>query len=183
LLELFNLLINPIHSNFSLMWHRDDIRSTVSDEEEYRLLNLRSRFGIQWNTALYSDDCLYVVPGTHKRIRTPEQRQLQIDDPFSKDMPGAICVHLDAGQTLFYDNAILHCGVYDKDVKRATLHASIGITCGGEHRARGLFEQELDWMREDRFRNTLPKNLHPYLDNLNNLAEESKGKDLGYGMT
>lgn len=174
-----------MHSNFSLPWHRDDIKSTVSDEEEYTLLNLRSRFGIQWNTALYPDDCLYVVPGSHKRVRTPEQRKIQSDDPFSEKMPGAICVHLDVGQTLFYDNAILHRGVYDKNAKRATLHASIGITSGGEHRARGLFEHELDWMREERFRNTLPKNLLTYLDNLNALAEESKGivERLGYGMT
>jgi len=182
LIELFNMLVNPVLGNYSLMWHRDDIRPTVSDDEEFRCLNL-PRHGIQWNTALYPDDCLQVVPGTHKRIRTPEQRQIQLEDPFTDHMPGAITVHLDVGQTLFYDHAILHRGVYDKNYKRATLHASMGIQSGGEHRARSLFEQELDWMRGDKFRNTLPKNLHAYLDNLNALAEESKDKNLGYGMT
>lgn len=55
--------------------------------------------------ALYKDECLYVVPGSHKTPRTPEQRIHSTTleppvDPF--DMPGAIRVTLN--RTLVHSN-------------------------------------------------------------------------------
>jgi len=178
-LELFNLLINPILKDYSLTWHRDDIKPDVDSEEESRRLVI-PHYGTQWNTALYPDACLYVVPGSHKRLRTPEERHIQINDPLSTEMPGAICVPLDVGQTVFYNNNILHRAMYNKEKKRATLHACIGTTVGGYHRARNILQHGLNWMREERFKNTLPERLLPLYRNLIRLADESKEKDLGY---
>jgi len=178
-LELFNLLINPIYKDYSLTWHRDDIKPEVDTEEETRRLAI-PHYGTQWNTALYRDSCLYVVPGSHKRLRTPEERQIQLHDPLSTAMPGAICLTLEPGQTVFYNNNILHRAMYQKDNKRATLHACIGTTVGGHHRARNILQHEVNWMRDERFKRTLPQRIIPLYENLIRLADESKDKDLGY---
>ena len=39
-IELFNLLINPLHNSFALRWHRDDIKETATEEEERVQLSL-----------------------------------------------------------------------------------------------------------------------------------------------
>lgn len=58
--------------------------------------SLRPNFGAG-NRALYEDSCLFVVPGSHKVPRTPEQRAQSTgleapEDP--NTMPGAISVTL-----------------------------------------------------------------------------------------
>jgi hypothetical protein len=45
-LELFNVLVNPAHSNFALCWHRDDIKGTASEEEERAALSVR-HYGVR----------------------------------------------------------------------------------------------------------------------------------------
>jgi hypothetical protein len=40
-LELFNILVNPVRSEFALCWHRDDIKGSVSEEEEHAALTVR----------------------------------------------------------------------------------------------------------------------------------------------
>jgi hypothetical protein len=32
--ELFNILVNPVRSEFALCWHRDDIKGSASEDEE-----------------------------------------------------------------------------------------------------------------------------------------------------
>ncbi|KAG6876824.1 hypothetical protein C0993_000172 [Termitomyces sp. T159_Od127] len=91
-MELFNLLINPLGHNFALRWHRDDVSEKATEEEEREALQ-KWHFGVQWNTALYRDSCLYIVPGSHREPRTVEQRKHSETmeppkDPL--DMPGAV---------------------------------------------------------------------------------------------
>jgi len=64
--------------------------------------------------------------------------------------PGAV-----GGDTVFYNNNILHCGVYTHSIKRATLHASMGDTRGGAARARNVLQHGLSWMKDNRFKDTL----------------------------
>jgi hypothetical protein len=45
-LELFNVLVNPVHSDFALCWHRDDIKGTASEEEERAGFSVR-HFGVR----------------------------------------------------------------------------------------------------------------------------------------
>lgn len=125
--------------------------------------------------ALYDESCLFVVPSSHNRVRTPEEREITINDPLSRNMPGQLQVHLKAGQTVFYNNNIMHRAIYYCADKRVTLHASFGSTEGGHHRAANIFQHGLDWMNEDRFFKTLPKSLvTPY----NNLQAMSKRAQL-----
>jgi hypothetical protein len=39
--ELFNILVNPVRSEFALCWHRDDIKSSVREDEERAALAVR----------------------------------------------------------------------------------------------------------------------------------------------
>jgi len=32
--ELFNILVNPVRSEFALCWHRDDVKGSASEDEE-----------------------------------------------------------------------------------------------------------------------------------------------------
>ncbi|KAJ3136738.1 hypothetical protein HK100_001440 [Physocladia obscura] len=180
-LELFNLLVNPARSDFALAWHRDDVRPDAAPDEELARL-ATPLHGTQWNTALYDDACLYVVPRSHFRPASAGERRVWVDDPLSSDMPGAIAVPLKAGQTVFYNNNILHRAIYHTSSKRHTLHACIGTVVGGPLRARNILQHGLAWMREDTFKQTLPPRLYPLYDNLIKLANENDGKELGYSQ-
>ncbi|KAG6807066.1 hypothetical protein H0H92_008943 [Tricholoma furcatifolium] len=182
-MELFNLLINPLGHNFALRWHRDDVPEKATEEEEIEALE-KWHFGVQWNTALYRDSCLYVVPGSHRTARTPEQRkhsETQEPPTNPSDMPGAIQLTLEPGETVFYNSNILHCATYNSAEKRATLHANMGNIKGGSTRARNILQHGLDWMKEDAFRAGLDKKGTDMLDRL--IAMKEKAPDVGYSLS
>lgn len=101
-LELFNLLVNPLEKTYALSWHRDDIKPTVSASEESEALGIKHH-GIQWNAALYDDACLSAVPGSHRRVRTPAEREANLSGGV---MPGGKALELKKGETVFYNNNI-----------------------------------------------------------------------------
>ncbi|KAG6373541.1 hypothetical protein JVT61DRAFT_6184 [Boletus reticuloceps] len=204
-MELFNLLINPLNHDFALRWHRDDVRENATPEEELKALASWSR-GVQWNTALYEDACLYLVPKSHKVPRTDEQRVHSTTlepprDPLA--MPGSIRLVLQrkcpspcvwsvdndmlttlsiAGETVFYNSNILHCATYDAQQRRATLHATMGDTRGGSSRARNVLQHGLEWMQEKRFRETLDEGGQRMLDALVEMRNGVQG-EVGYSLT
>lgn len=134
-LELYNLLIRP-DANFALRWHRDDISPEVSAEEELNRLR-EPMLHAQWNLALYPDQSLVVVPGSHVRSRTEEERRA---DPFEDNLPGQMVVKMNAGDIIFYNNNILHRGVYSSEAERMTLHGSMGIVGADPARARNVLQ-------------------------------------------
>lgn len=184
-MELFNLLINPESHEFALRWHRDDVREAASEDEERQALAVWHH-GAQWNTALYEDSCLYVVPGSHKRPRDNAQRALSSTseppkNPF--DMPGSLQVVLKEGETVFYNSNILHCAAYDPTVKRATLHACMGEISGGSTRARNILQHGLSWMKEARFKNTLREGRsRDMLERLVRMQEGFKESEIEYSQ-
>ncbi|KAJ6538855.1 hypothetical protein DFH09DRAFT_1176423 [Mycena vulgaris] len=183
-MELFNLLINPLSHNFALRWHRDDIGGDATEEEEWRALDAWKPHGIQWNTALYADSCLFVVPGSHKVARTPEQRlHSEGQDPPADplDMPGAIQVALQPGDSVFYNSNILHCASYDAQARRATLHASMGNVRGGSVRARNVLQHGLSWMKEPKFSDGLDSRGKAMLGRL--LELYNAVGDVGYSLS
>lgn len=137
-MELFNLLVRP-DADFELRWHRDDIPATATAEEELARLR-RPAFSAQWNMALYDDESLVVVPGSHLRARTDEERAA---GPFEAAMPGQMVVKLTAGDVVFYNNNILHRGVYTAARERMTLHGSAGHVGGSALRARNVLQHGL----------------------------------------
>ncbi|OCK75325.1 hypothetical protein K432DRAFT_337638 [Lepidopterella palustris CBS 459.81] len=141
-MELYNLLVRP-DADFALRWHRDDIPATATPEEETARLG-KPAWHAQWNLALYDDASLIVVPGSHKRARTAAERAA---GPFESDMPGQMVVKLKSGEVVFYDNNILHRGVYDSRVERMTLHGSVGCVKGGGARARNVLQHGVgEWV-------------------------------------
>lgn len=86
-----------------------------------------------------------------------------------------------AGETVFYNNNILHCATYDPTQKRATLHACIGDTRGGATRARNILQHGLLWMKEPRFREALDERGQKMLGRLVKLQESVNGA-LGYSQ-
>lgn len=145
-MELYNLLIRP-DEDFKLRWHRDDIQWSASDEEEMKRLS-EPAFHAQWNLALYDDASLIVVPGSHRRPKTTEERENDI----MSSMPGEMVVKLKAGDAVFYNNNIVHRGVYEKEVERMTLHGSMGDVRGGELRARNVLQHAVgEWVDDCKF--------------------------------
>ncbi|KAF2715698.1 phytanoyl-CoA dioxygenase family protein [Pleomassaria siparia CBS 279.74] len=142
-MELYNMLVRPDKA-FELRWHRDDIPASATDEEETSRLG-HDGWHAQWNLALYDDASLIVVPGSHKRARTAAERGA---DPYEANLPGQLVVKLKAGEVAFYDNNILHRGVYDATKERMTLHGCIGSTRGDGSRARNVLQHGVgDWVR------------------------------------
>lgn len=99
----------------------------------------------QINLALLPDSSLWVVPGSSTRLedtpaekaRFPDQtgpiprpvldgldraHRLASCNAYARSMPGAVQLHLEPGDCCFYRNTLWHCGVYDPDKPRATLH-------------------------------------------------------------
>jgi hypothetical protein len=159
-LELFNLLIEPEDHAFALGWHRDDVRPDVSQAEE-RVRLAAPTYGVQWNACLYDDDCLFIVPGTHVRLRnqaeikanqqTPPSARpihaahdnLDLDGAWDIDPPSTLRVQLKAGQTVFYSQRILHRASYLPSRTRATLHGCYGETGVNKENGRGYDAQRV----------------------------------------
>ena len=140
-MELFNLLVRPT-KDFELRWHRDDVPPEATSEEEMERL-AKPGWHAQWNMALYDDASLIVVPGTHARARTGEERNAA---PFEANMPGQLIVELGPGDAVFYNNNILHRGKYDPRKERATLHGGMGHVKGGAERARNVLQHGREWI-------------------------------------
>ena len=141
-LELFNLLCRP-DEDFELRWHRDDIPATASADEEMERLR-EPAWHAQWNAALWDDESLVLVPGSHARARTQAERDAR---PFEEGLAGEIRVRMRAGDVVFYNNNILHRGVYRAGVERMTLHGSIGHVGGSRLRARNVLQHGIgEWV-------------------------------------
>lgn len=141
-LELFNLLVRP-DEDFELVWHRDDIPASATAEEELERLK-EPAWHAQWNLALFEDVSLVVVPGSHVRARNEVERSA---GPYD-GLPGERRVEMRAGDVVFYNNNILHRGVYRSEVERMTLHGSMGHVRGSALRARNVLQHGIGaWVR------------------------------------
>ncbi|KAL2162241.1 hypothetical protein VTH06DRAFT_7154 [Thermothelomyces fergusii] len=196
-MELFNMLVRPSGPGtdeegqpFELRWHRDDIPATASAEEEAARLGLRGQPGqpythTQWNLALYDDDSLVVVPGSHARPRTAAERAA---GPYEDSLPGQVRVALRPGDVVFYDNNILHRGVYDPRRERLTLHGSVGRADGARERARNVLQHGVgDWVHRCDFAALLDdpaqrRTAEAMRRRLVRLGRENEGRDVGYSL-
>lgn len=173
-MELYNLLICP-DRDFALRWHRDDISPQLSPEEEEKRLK-EPILHAQWNLALYDDESLVVVPGSHLRARSEVERSA---DPFEDHLPGQIKVQMKAGDVVFYNNNILHRGIYNSHVPRMTLHGSMGIGGADPARARNVLQHGIGgWVDKCDFSNLDSQTGNPELASL---AEGMKTRLIAIG--
>lgn len=178
-MELYNMLVRP-EKDFALRWHRDDIPPTVSKEEEEERLK-EPMMHAQWNLALWPDSSLIVVPGSHKRARTDMERSA---DPFEDDMPGQKIVKMEVGDIIFYQNNILHRGVYDSKAERMTLHGTIGLTGVDKARARNIMQHGIgSWAAKCDFTD-LPENMRTRAKGMQQrLINMGHGDDVGFSQS
>ena len=177
-LELYNMLVRP-DRDFALRWHRDDIPPDVSAEEEMERLK-EPMMHAQWNLALYDDLSLVVVPGSHKRARTDMERNA---DPYEDDMPGQKIVRMGPGDIMFYNNNILHRGVYDSTAERMTLHGTMGIAGTDKARARNILQHGIgSWAAKADF-SDLPSDMAQLAKGMQSrLIAMGSGEDVGYSQ-
>jgi hypothetical protein len=167
ILELYNLLVRP-DKDFELRWHRDDIPPTATPEQELERLD-KPAWHAQWNLALYNDSSLIVVPGSHKRARTQVERDAE---PYAKFLPGQKVVEMKAGDVIFYNNNILHRGVYDANIERMTLHGTMGLVKGSAARARNVLQHGVgEWVDQCDF-SLLPEQLQQRAEGMRSRLQE-----------
>jgi len=58
--ELFNILVNPVRSEFALCWHRDDVKGSAGEDEEREALAVR-HYGVRGRS-------LFICCSSTKRI-------------------------------------------------------------------------------------------------------------------
>lgn len=138
------VLLEPAEQAWCTNWHRDVAHHIPGLDNEWffqTAANLQT-FN-QFNAALYDDHSLWLVPGSHHRQDTPEERacfpQMPPASPslreqmlpeereracleYAQAMPGAEPVVLFAGDCAFYRASGWHLGNYVPYLKRATLH-------------------------------------------------------------
>jgi hypothetical protein len=93
-------------------------------------------------------------------------------------------VKIAAGETVFYNNNILHCATYNSKKKRATLHACMGNSKGGPSRAKNILQHGLEWMKGESFRLSLPSDSsRAMLDKLIAMYNRNPlGSDIEYSL-
>ncbi|HCQ02254.1 MAG TPA: hypothetical protein DIT99_16875 [Candidatus Latescibacteria bacterium] len=141
--ETFGVLLEPKDHPWCTHWHRD-WRDNISGlpiarwEDRLTDINLFN----QINCALYEDHCTWVVPGSHLRRDLPREAERFPERPipgpdlegksnpereqlclaYCESMPGAVQLHLNAGDFALYRNTFWHIGNYVPYSKRATIH-------------------------------------------------------------
>ncbi|CAH6719682.1 hypothetical protein CLIB1444_02S14158 [[Candida] jaroonii] len=177
-MELFNMLINPL-TDFGLDWHRDYIKPEATPEEETEQLLANPFAGTQFNLSLTPDKCLIVIPKSHNRIRTEEEREKTQAEDRQQFISGQITVDLNPGDVVFYNSNILHRAQYDSTQERLTLHGSYGHKNFGKFRAKGVLQHGVGkWVNEFEPVNDNMKQLHEKLVSLSNEFKQ----DLGFSL-
>jgi hypothetical protein len=172
-LSLLHLFVNPVERDFSIPWHRDLLHEELPPEEEAALLAGRQDC-LQWNTALYDEACLRIVPGSHRRASTPAEREVWFRHP-EEPMPGELAVELKAGQGIYYSEQLLHRGVYPAGQPRQTLHGCLHRHPSAE--VHPFYYRSVQWLEAPGFRATLPLRLLPLYDNWLTFGEEVRRRE------
>ncbi len=139
LFHIASLYFNPTGESQDGFWHKDKI----GDEAQVSSIR-ETGAGLQMQIALAPTDDLEVVPGSHLRDYTPEERAICAEDGGvhnrSNDMPGALRLSLEPGDAALFSQICIHRGRYHTDKLRRTLMISVKKKGVAEHtlHKRGL---------------------------------------------
>ena len=141
--KTLGILLEPAENPYCTMWHRDGRDNPRTDYTRWREVFADLNYFNQTNCPLYQDNSLWFVPGSHLRPDDlqreselfPIDRPRVIDFPgktseererlcreYTVSMPGAVQLHLEAGDYALYRPTAWHIGNYVPYIKRATLH-------------------------------------------------------------
>ncbi len=116
------MMCNPVRNHGPAKWHRDHHPIDTAPLQGYidDILEGGPRY-VQWNIPLYDDSVLWVIPGSHLRLNTPEENELLLADP-CRPLPNGVQTHLEAGDGVVYILPILHWGSNYGPKMRRTIH-------------------------------------------------------------
>ena len=102
------MMCNPVRDHGPAKWHRDLHPIDTAPLQGYidDIVEGGPRY-VQWNIPLYDDSVLWVVPGSHLRLNTPEENEVMLADP-PRPLPTGVQTHLEAGDGVVYILPILH---------------------------------------------------------------------------
>ncbi|MSP12607.1 MAG: hypothetical protein EXR62_06580 [Chloroflexi bacterium] len=153
-------LLGDWEDNRAMVWHRDGMDKHANREAEMEIINRRQQL-VQWNCPLYDgDSCFRFVPGSHRRPISDQELEALRTDPRA-DMPGQVVAELKLGETVYYNNTMLHQGVYHQGLKRETLHGG----CLATDSRWGSYSSGMDkdYMLEPGYLESMPASLRPWL--------------------
>ena len=151
-------------------WHRDvgGQDRNAGYEEEMALLARHRKHLVKWHMALLDDPCLWIVPGSHRRFRTDEEKECLMEGG-QGELPGGLRIDLKEGQTIFWNGNTIHRGRKPEGMKeRSTLMGALV-----DHRSAYEESEKGDqrWLLADNVRPGLPERTRRYYDNWRSLAE------------
>ena len=116
------MMCSPVSDRGPAKWHRDFYPPWNASLQAYAddILETGPRY-VQWNLALYDDDVLKVVPGSHLRPNTDEENESISANPLGQ-VPGELQTQLEAGDGVAYILPILHQGSNYSTKLRRTIH-------------------------------------------------------------
>ena len=116
-------------------WHRDThgifyAKEGEGEDRELALLGYNPEQvgkALKWNTCLTDsgDACLFLLPGSHQRRRTPAERRV-LYAARNEPIDGELRVVLSRGQTVFFAGTLIHRGYQDPEDSSERL----SMTCG-----------------------------------------------------
>ena len=159
--HLCTLLVSSEQKPYHINWHRD---ASPDGEVPLETLLNRLRSHVQLNGALYDDETLYIVPGSHRRELTDAERAVLQQTPKAA-MPNQLVVELKAGDIVFYNSSLLHKGYNLDGSKRQTLHYAILTAPPENEPPNPESPTSQEWLNEPNFLGSLPDRLKPLFDN------------------
>ncbi len=151
-------------------WHRDvgGLDRDAGYDEEMALLARYRKHMVKWHMALVDDPCLWIVPGSHRRFRTDQEKECLVNGGRG-ELPGGLQIVLEKGQTIFWNGNTIHRGRKPEGMKeRSTLMGALV-----DHQSAYDEGEKGDqrWLLADNVRPALPARTRRYYDNWRFLAE------------
>ena len=159
--HLCTLLVSPEYKPYHINWHRDSARDGEVPRER---LIAKLRSGAQLNGALYDDETLTIVPGSHRREITEAERHILQNSP-KADMPNQMAVQLKAGDIVFYNSSLLHKGYNRSGTIRQTLHYALVVAPPEGEPPNPDSPTSQDWLNDPAFLESLNPRIKPLFDN------------------
>ena len=185
------MMCNPVRDHGPAKWHRDHHPIDTAPLQGYidDILEGGPRY-VQWNIPLYDDSVLWVIPGSHLRLNTPEENELMLADP-CRPLPNGVQTHLEAGDGVVYILPILHWGSNYSPKMRRTIHGGfsthtsikdLSFTDHLSSQAQEAFarwngrSEKMEQHTEDALRAVLSRDGTAYLSTLDNLHPQRAEK-------
>ena len=146
-LKYITMMCNPVRDHGPAGWHWD-----IEPYRDGPLCGLQADMRangigtVQWNIAMYEDDVLWIVPGSHIRPNTETENQQLLDNPRAP-IEGSIPVKLEAGDGVVYSNAILHWGSNYSAKLRRTIHLAFRPFNGSKYSYRPYINWNSDFVK------------------------------------